>query len=184
MSTNDHPIPDSYWVTPGRFLAGEYPASLDDAEAAEKIDRLLAAGVTLFIDLTEAGEYGLKPYQGIAQEVATRRQNTISYRRLPIRDMSAPSPETMRFILDAIHEALAQNETIYLHCFGGIGRTGTVVGCYLVEHGMSCEEALAEIARRRADTPDGWRRSPETTAQRDLVRRWASYGAPISHMAV
>ena len=174
MSTNDHPIPDSYWVTPERFLAGEYPGSVDDAGAAEKIDRLLDAGVTLFIDLTEAGEYGLKPYYDIAQNVAAGRQRTISHRRLPIRDMSAPSPETMRFILEHIRQALSQGEVIYLHCFGGIGRTGAVVGCYLVEQGMSGEDALTEIARRRADTPDGWRRSPETEAQRDLVRSWAA----------
>jgi hypothetical protein len=51
-----------------------------------------------------------------------------------------------------------------------------VVGCYLVEQGMSGEKALTEIARRRAHTPDGWRRSPETEAQRDLVRRWAPMG--------
>ncbi len=184
MNTNDHPIPDSYWVEPGRFLAGEYPGSLDDSEAAEKIGRLLDAGVTFFIDLTEVGEYGLKPYDHIAQEVAARGQRMVSHRRLPIRDMSAPSPESMRFILENLRQALSQGEVIYLHCFGGIGRTGTVAGCYLVEQGMSGEEALAEIARRRADTPDGWRRSPETEAQRDLVRMWGSYGAPTSQMAV
>jgi protein-tyrosine phosphatase len=61
---------------------------------------------------------------------------------------------------------------VYVHCFGGIGRTGTVVGCYLVRHGADAETALAEIARRRQGTPDGYRRSPETNEQRQFVLTW------------
>ena len=31
---------------------------------------------------------------------------------------------------------------MYLHCWGGVGRTGTVVGCWLVRHGRTGDEAL------------------------------------------
>jgi hypothetical protein len=48
-----------------------------------------------------------------------------------------------------------------------------VVGCYLVRHGLSGEAALARIARLREGTPDGGRRSPETDAQRQMVRVWS-----------
>ena len=40
---------------------------------------------------------------------------------------------------------LAGGRTVYLHCRGGIGRTGTVLGCYLVRQGQTAEEALASI---------------------------------------
>ncbi len=176
MSRQDHPIPDSYWVVAGRFLAGEYPGARSDADAIAKLNRLLDAGVTYFIDLTEAGEYGLRPYTAMAQELGALRGSRITHQRFPIRDMSAASAPTMRAILDAIDATLHHGETIYVHCFGGIGRTGSVVGCYLVQQGMSGEEALAEIARSRADTPDGWRRSPETDAQRELVMGWGVIG--------
>ena len=52
----DRPLPNSYWVLPGRFLAGEYPASGGKRGAEERLGGLLAAGIDLFIDLTEPGE--------------------------------------------------------------------------------------------------------------------------------
>ncbi len=75
-------------------------------------------------------------------------------------------------ILDTLDGALAAGHIVYLHCWGGIGRTGTVVGCHLVRHGMTSEQALAEIARLRRDTPDAGKVSPETPAQTRLVLRW------------
>ena len=71
--------------------------------------------------------------------------------------------------LDAIDEAIESGETVYVHCFGGIGRTGTVVGCYLVRHGMTGVEALDQIAQLRQGTPEGWQVSPETEEQREMV---------------
>jgi len=42
-----------------------------------------------------------------------------------------------------------------------------------VRHGMSGPQALTQIARWRAATPDGWKPSPETRPQTDLILRWA-----------
>ena len=50
------PIPNSYWVEPGRLLAGEHPAGNDLAATRKRIAALLEAGVRSFIDLTEPGE--------------------------------------------------------------------------------------------------------------------------------
>jgi hypothetical protein len=49
------PIPDSYWVIPGRLLAGEYPGHKDEAQTLVKLRRFSEVGVTLFFDLTEGG---------------------------------------------------------------------------------------------------------------------------------
>ncbi|MEZ4635374.1 MAG: hypothetical protein R2856_10465 [Caldilineaceae bacterium] len=65
MTTN-LPTPDSYWVIPGRLLAGEYPGAKDKAEALHKLARYRDAGITLFFDLTEAGEHDLRPYAAAA----------------------------------------------------------------------------------------------------------------------
>jgi hypothetical protein len=117
MSHHDHPIPDSYWVAAGRFLAGEYPGARSQDDAIAKLNQLLDAGVTHFIDLTEAGEYGLLPYADLAQQIGRLRGCKITHHRLPIRDMSAPNAATMRYILEAVNAALDRGDTIYVHCF-------------------------------------------------------------------
>ena len=160
-----HPVGDSYWVVPGRLLAGEYPGARDDAQARRQLRRLRWSGVTEFIDLTEAGEFGLRPYAPLLDGAAR-------HRRFEIPDRDVPSLETMREILDAIDAALAERRTVYVHCFGGIGRTGTVVGCWLVRHGTTADDALRQIARLREGTSDSWWPSPETDEQRAFVLTW------------
>jgi len=156
------PIPGSYWVAPARLLAGEYPSELDEAEAEEKRALLAQAGVDFFLDLTEEGE--LPPYEG--------RIAPLEHRRMHIRDFGCPSRGEMRAILDTIDDALARGRRVYVHCWGGIGRTGTVIGCWLVRHGRRPHDALALIAERRRDMPAGRRRSPETDEQRLFVEGW------------
>jgi predicted protein tyrosine phosphatase len=170
--TDPHPIPDSYWVVAGQFLAGEYPGALVEAEARRKLRDVLKTGIAVFIDLTEPGEYGLKPYSDLAREEAAALGREITHLRFPIPDRGTPSDRLMRRILQTIDELIAEGRPIYVHCYGGIGRTGTVVGCWMVEHGRSGEAALAEIERLRHDTPDGWMTSPETREQQQMVRTW------------
>ena len=77
----------------------------------------------------------------------------------------------MTRILDLIDELLEAGERVYVHCLAGIGRTGTVVGCYLVRHGIPAADAVAHLAELRAAR--GRRdRSPEMPAQRAFVERW------------
>ncbi len=176
--TTTGPIPDSYSVAhptpyPGRLLAGEYPGAKDPADAARKLGRFLDAGVNTFIDLTEEDEYHLHPYAAEAQTLGAARGQAISHNRQAIPDLGTPTEEEMRRILDAIDAALAQGATVYVHCYGGVGRTGTVVGCWLARHGLSGAAALERIAAWRAGTPDGARVSPETEAQRQMVLNWA-----------
>jgi protein-tyrosine phosphatase len=63
---------------------------------------------------------------------------------------------------------------VYVHCRGGIGRTGTVIGCWLARNGLTGQAALDRIAELRAGTPDGYTQSPETAAQRAFVLAFAA----------
>ena len=166
------PIPNSYWVIPGQLIAGEYPGAPDEVTERRRLEALLDAGVTLFIDLTEAGEYDLRPYAPQAGALAAARGRLLEHRRMSIPDLGTPSPATMRAILDTIDAALAAGRMLYVHCYAGVGRTGTVVGCHLVRHGRRGAEALEEIAERRSLLPRAHWRSPETDAQRNLVLTW------------
>ncbi|HEV2664849.1 MAG TPA: dual specificity protein phosphatase family protein, partial [Blastocatellia bacterium] len=88
-----------------------------------------------------------------------------------------PTTERMSEIQLAIEAALEAGRTVYVHCLGGIGRTGTVLGCYLVEHEVSVAEAFAEIQRRRRWTKSGWDKSPQTPEQVDFVKSWRSFAS-------
>ena len=59
-----------------------------------------------------------------------------------IRDMRVCNERHMRRVLDAIDKDIADGRTVYVHCWGGIGRTGMVIGCWLVRHGMMVDRAL------------------------------------------
>jgi hypothetical protein len=165
------PIPDAYWVAPGQFLAGEYPGAKDAAATRRKLRLFLDAGFTFFLDLTEEGE-PLAPYAPALLEEAAARYLAVEHCRMPIPDLSTPQPAEVTRILDTIDAAIAAGRRVYVHCWGGIGRTGTIVGCYLVRHGQTGDQALAEIARRRQGTPDDYKVAPETHDQRERVRNW------------
>ena len=162
----ERPLPNSYWVLPGRFLAGEYPLGGGRRSAEQRIGQLLAAGLDQFIDLTEPGE--CPPYDELLP-------GSIYYVRQPIRDHDIPAePAQMRAILDEIARALGAGRRVYLHCRAGIGRTGTTVGCYLVEQGIDGEGALLELNRlwQQSARAPGWPEIPQTPEQHDYVRQW------------
>lgn len=160
------PIEGSYWVQPGRLLAGPYPAAQTEAGTRARLRALLEAGVSVFVDLTEPHEYA--PYMPLALEEAGRLGRRVRHVRLPVVNFDVPEPDHMRAILDTIDAALLAGETVYIHCMGGIGRTGTAVGCWLVRHGQAGEDALGAIERLRGDGVE----SPETPEQFAFVRGW------------
>lgn len=172
------PFPNhSYWVVPGKLLAGYYPGDADPQVMDAKLDALLDCGVTTVISLMEADETDLFgrfsiPYQDRLRELAWQRGKRIHWRQMPIRDFDIPSDEEMRRILDAIDRAIEQGETVYVHCLGGIGRTGTVVGCYLARHGIARGEAVLKKIQELRRGLNDYRTSPETAAQRHMVKRW------------
>lgn len=176
----EKPAPNSYWVVPNQLAAGEYPGAKppQHKEAVAKVTALLDAGIDHCIDLTEPEER-LSSYVDLANKEVQHRGVTIGYERWPIPDVNVPNtPGDMAAILDAIDAALDGGKTVYVHCWGGVGRTGTVIGCWLVRHGSTASEALAQVA-------GGWQgmekfnpeiESPETSGQREYVRNWPEAG--------
>jgi len=167
------PMDGCYWVH-DQLLAGEYPGGWDEQSLKVRLRRLLTAGVTYFLDLTEEREKGLRLYAPALREIAREIGRAVEHRRMPIPDFETPSAKQMRDILDTLDAALADGHTLYVHCYAGIGRTGTVVGCYLVRHGQSGQEALEEMVRLRRGTALENAFSPATEEQRRLVYEWAT----------
>ena len=159
----DLPIRNSYRVGDG-FLAGEYPGSTDPDEAARRLLAFARRGVTLFVDLTHPAD-PLEPYERHLGDGALR----VSH---PIVDFGTPTIPRMTRILDDIDQAIGDDRTVYVHCWGGRGRTGTVVGCWLMRHGLDGGDPIRRIAELRRDVSDASVPSPEASAQCEMVIGW------------
>lgn len=164
------PFHGAYWVEPETLLAGPYPVVLSPAATDERLRALLAVGIDTVLDLTEAQE--LPAYAVEIKRLAAQLQRRFYYARLPIRDMTVPTPEHLLHILNTLDSAIADERRVYLHCWGGIGRTGTVVGAWLVRHGLTGDEALDRIITLREGQLD----SPQTPEQVRMVRTWPEGG--------
>ncbi|HUN27116.1 MAG TPA: ADP-ribosylglycohydrolase family protein [Steroidobacteraceae bacterium] len=166
------PLPNTYWLLPGRLLAGEYPGGIDADAAGARLERLLAAGVDCFVNLTMQDE--LPPYEVLLPP-------GVQHFRLPIPDHGVPAePAQMVEILELLERSLRSGRCIYLHCRAGIGRTGTVAACLLVERGLAAEAALESLnhAWQQCERAQAWPSVPETDAQIDYVRSWRPRAAP------
>ncbi|MDD2999190.1 MAG: hypothetical protein PHV05_09035 [Candidatus Riflebacteria bacterium] len=154
-----------YWVIEGVFLAGNYPYNPGIDEPEEFLKQLLSIGINTFIDLTE--EDKLTHYQPVLVKLS---HGEIFYRRFEIMDYSVPTLEQMQKVIAEINLSLKKGRRVYLHCRGGIGRTGTTVGCWLRDQGLSGQEALDKTALLfSASNAARYTQSPETEEQKQMV---------------
>jgi len=162
----DRPLPNSYWVIPGRLLAGEYPLGADEADARARLARLDEAGIDYFIDLTE--EYEEPGYRHLLPARSTHMRSAIADTWVP------DSAAQMQRILSDIRAALSLGRCVYVHCRAGIGRTGLVIGCYLAEEEQNGKAALKRLNRlwRQSARAESWPKVPQTPGQADYIRRW------------
>eukprot|EP00884_Botryococcus_braunii_P013378 jgi/Botrbrau1/22040/Bobra.0024s0052.1 len=94
----------------------------------------------------------------------------ISFMHSPIVDLGIPSVEQMEELAADLQRRLEGGEVLYVHCWGGRGRAGTVGACLLVKaYGLSAQEALTRVQRAFDTRQDEGRRSPETEEQKRFV---------------
>lgn len=161
------PICNSYMVM-DRVYAGEYPRDLDETKSMEKIKQFERFGITHFVDLTEEGE--LRPYSQILGP-------HMRHIRFPIKDVCVPkSTESVKELVKRIKEILNSNKgnRVYIHCWGGVGRTGVIVGCLLSEqHKYDFEETMRALTQAFSDCPkSAYRETPETSEQREFIAKY------------
>ena len=165
----NRPLHQSYEVSVagGVVYAGEYPGDKYGEKATEKLKRMYHFGIRHFIDLTEEGE--LCPYNHLLPSDTT-------YTRFPIPDCGVPkSIESVRRLLLRIEELKKMEGYVYVHCWGGVGRTGTIVACYLFQNSEEPDlnKTLEVLRGRFSEMPkSAYRETPETKEQINFIEQF------------
>ncbi len=71
------------------------------------------------------------------------------YCYLPTIDDDAPTIEHLEQGVAFIEQAINNNQKVYIHCAGGIGRAPTMAVAYFISQGMSLNDAIALIKKTR-----------------------------------
>jgi protein tyrosine phosphatase len=172
------PLRGTYWVIRDQLLAGEYPGEVDPELTDRRLRALIRGGVRTFVDLTDEDEVNedaklIPTYRSILRRVSQEESVQTTYANIPIEDRGIPSPWTLRCILDVIDRSIGDENPVFVHCWAGRGRTGTVVGCYLKRHGLAHDaDVIQKLALLRKDVPNGRETSPHTKDQIRMVVTW------------
>lgn len=164
----NRPLNQSYEVcSNGIIYAGEYPGDKNGEFAKHKIEQMYHFGIRHFIDLTEEGE--LHPYNHLLP-------NDTTYTRFPVVDCGVPKNiESVQRLLLRIEELKKMDGYVYVHCWGGVGRTGTIVACYLSQNWEEPDlnHTLEVLRRNFSEMPkSAYRETPETKEQIDFIEQF------------
>ena len=121
------------------------------------------------MDLTVKNE--LRTYATELKAVAGGADREVRHFSCPIPDMGVIDDAGYDEIANLIRGELDAGHAVYVHCWGGMGRTTTVIGCLLADAGLDYESVIDRIANRRADTRKASVACPQTRGQRDVIRR-------------
>jgi protein-tyrosine phosphatase len=152
---------------PGKHGASDrYPGLIYERDLDADLAALRRQGITyllLLVDDTELDRWGDPRIVERAAEMG------LTVERHPLADGSPPATASdMANLLVRLRDARARGD-VAVACMGGVGRTGTVAACALVEAGISPDDAIAQV--RRVRHPG----AVETRAQRDFVNSYARW---------
>jgi len=165
----------AWWVEPGQILAGEYPGHPENRRAAEKVNLLLDVGIRSFIDLTTPAD-GLIPYADLVESASAARRLDVRRHPFPIPDLGVTSDDTCDELVRVIREE-QQRGGVSGHCWGGVGRSCTVVGSLPADTGLRFGEIVSRLRDMRHGTRKAGRACPATDAQREFLQHRASRGS-------
>jgi hypothetical protein len=167
----------TYWILPGKLMAGAYPAHPKNKEHQEIITSLIGCGITDFINLVLDDETGMggKSFRGYIidyRDAASKEIKPVMH-NFPIPDEEVPEEAYMIKILNKVDEILKLGRVPYIHCWGGKGRTGTVVGCWLVRNRYATREGvLFRLKELTAEQMEFFWHTPNTPEQEEYVTAW------------
>ena len=148
------------WPGAGRLAMMPRPAGFD--WLADDMASLRGKGVdTLVCALTRPEQERL----GLLREQEEAERAAITYVAFPVADFGVPAEEELLELSRRLAREVSEGRFVVAHCFGGIGRSGTIAGATLIQLGATADQAMEIMTTARGFS------APETDAQRDLLRR-------------
>ena len=143
--------PDNFsWLVDDKLAGSAIPTS------KEEIDWVKQEGVKSIVTIRE-------------EPLEEEWIKDINYLHIHSNDMGVPEFEDLINSVDFIHERLVNNEPVMVHCLAGLGRTGTILACYLIKYEkMLADDAITKIRKQRSG-------SIQSYSQEEIIFRFEKF---------
>ena len=124
--------PDNFsWIIEEKLAGSAIPTS------KEEIDWLKQEGVKSIVTIRE-------------EPLEDEWIKDVNYLHVHSNDMGIPEFSDLVNSVDFIHQRITNDEPVMVHCLAGLGRTGTILACYLIKYeDMTADDAIGKIRRER-----------------------------------
>ncbi|CAF1522016.1 unnamed protein product [Adineta steineri] len=140
------PTPFSHWVIPNLLLASAYPGERDPDAHIRLTRQIIDAGVQVVVNIMEIEELKtFTPYQDTMLQHAKEVNRQLEFISFPIRDQSVhqDNQRVLDFCLE-LCDRVKRGQVVLVHCWGGHGRTGTIISIMIgILFNLNSEEAIS-----------------------------------------